>query len=141
MINSARVLATLIIRPEAQNQFVGRSMQPLMSLVNLMKHREKVGGTELDQVELVANGLKILRVLSADRDQAVNIADGFNLCIDHVLDLIEEHFGSRTIKDEGREVIANLSRFQVLTDAFKIRSRKILEEGQKLPKTNNDTKE
>ena len=48
VINSAHILATLIIRPEAQKQFIGRSMQPLMSLVNLMKHREKVGGTELD---------------------------------------------------------------------------------------------
>ena len=57
-------------------------------------------------MELVANELKILRVLTADRDQAVSIADGFNLCIDHVLDLVEDHFGSRAIKDEGREVIA-----------------------------------
>ena len=50
-------------------------------------------------------------MLTADRDQAVSIADGFSLCIDHVLDLVEEHFGTRAIKDEGREVIANLSRF------------------------------
>ena len=48
VINSAHILANLIILPRAQNQYIGRSMQPLMSLVNLMKHREKVGGTELD---------------------------------------------------------------------------------------------
>lgn len=42
-----------------------------MSLVNLMKDQDLVGGSDVDQAELVANGLKVLRVLTTEKEGAV----------------------------------------------------------------------
>ena len=85
-------------------------------------------GTKVDQIEIVANGLKILRVLSADREYAIKIADDFENCVLLVLDLVEKYSDSRAILDEGRETITNMARHQMLTHEFKDRSKVVLGE-------------
>ena len=57
------------------------------------------------------NGLKLLRVLSSDRDYATMITEHYEMCINHVLTLLETHVNHRVILDEGRETIQNLSRY------------------------------
>ena len=46
--DTARVLATIMIRPDAQQQFMATSLQPLMSLFNLLKEDGSAGREELD---------------------------------------------------------------------------------------------
>ncbi len=65
--------------------------------MNLMKDPERVGGTKVDQIELVANGLKILRLVSTDKEVAVKIVNGYELCVYSVLDLLEAHSESNII--------------------------------------------
>ena len=50
-------------RPEAKQQFIGESLQPLISLMNLLKEEGVLAYNELNQKELIANGLKAIRLL------------------------------------------------------------------------------
>ena len=56
-----------------------------------MTDPERVGGSSVNQTELVANGLKILRLVSTEKEIAAKIVDGFDMCIYSVLDLIESY--------------------------------------------------
>ena len=69
-----------------------------------------------------------MRVLSADREYAIKIADDFENCVLLVLDLVEKYSDSRAILDEGRETITNMARHQMLTHEFKDRSKVVLGE-------------
>lgn len=60
-----------------------------MSLVNLMKDQDLVRGSDVDQAELVANGLKVLRVLTTEKEGATRIANDYEMCAHHVLSLME----------------------------------------------------
>lgn len=79
--------------------------------MNLMRDNTRLGGSELAQSELIVNGLKLLRVLSSDRDYATMITEHYEMCAHNVLSLLESHFNNRVILDEGRETIQNLSRY------------------------------
>ena len=46
------MLATVMIRTDAKQQFMANSLQPLMSLFNLLKEEGSAGGQDLDQMEL-----------------------------------------------------------------------------------------
>ena len=61
----------LAVRPEVQELVLAQTMQPLMSLVRLMDNPQLVRGSDVDQKEVIANGLKILRFLTAERDYAI----------------------------------------------------------------------
>ncbi len=87
-----------------------------------MREPHRIKGTKVDQLEIVANGLKILRVLSSDREFATKIADGYEHCVSQVLDLLEKYADNRAILDEGRETITNMARYQILSQEFKERS-------------------
>lgn len=91
-----------------------------------MKKPEMVRGSPVDQSEIVANGLKIMRILTAERDFALQIVDGYDVLVYDVLDLLEAHSGSGIIKAEGKDVIGNLSKFSVLSDDFKLRCKTLL---------------
>lgn len=56
-----------------------------------MTDPERVGGSPVNQTELVANGLKILRLVSTEKEIAAKIVDGFDMCIYTVLDLLESY--------------------------------------------------
>lgn len=64
--DTARVLATVMVRADAKRQFMADSLQPLMSLFNLLREAGSVGREAADQMELVANGLKTTRIATAE---------------------------------------------------------------------------
>ena len=67
--------------------------------------------SKVDKVDFITNGFKILRIITAEKNIAVKLIDDYNLCLKHVLDLLEENVLNRTIKEEGREVVTNLTRY------------------------------
>ena len=75
---------------------------------------------------MIANGLKVLRVLTSTHQNALQIATEFDTCIHSVLKLIEQNPASLPIKEDGSEVIVNLSRYQVLSDDFKQHCKRVL---------------
>ena len=87
--DTVRILATLMIRTDAQSQFLGRTIAPVISLVNLMTEPERMKGSGVDMQELVTNGLKILRLVTSEKDLALKISDEFQNCVYKVLDLVE----------------------------------------------------
>ena len=62
-----------------------------MSLVNLMKDKELVGGSDMDKADLVANGLKILKVLTTENNYVIQIVEDYEMCARHVLSLLESY--------------------------------------------------
>lgn len=98
-----------MVREDAQHQFVGQSVQSVIALVNLMKVNKFE--SDVDRVDFVTNGFKILRIISAEKNVAVKLVDDYNLCLKHVLDVLEENIHDRTIKDEGREIVTNLTKY------------------------------
>ncbi len=67
--------------------------------------------SDVDRVDFVMNGFKILRIISAEKNVAVKLVDDYNMCLKHVLDVLEENIHDRTIKDEGREIVTNLTKY------------------------------
>ncbi len=65
---AARILATVMNQIQARAQFLEHSVQPLVTLMNLMainKVFESSSPTgQIDQIEFVANGLKVVRLLT-----------------------------------------------------------------------------
>ena len=48
------------------------------------------------------------------------------MCAHHVISILEQsHFNNLAIKDEGKQVITNLARYQVLTEDFRAQSQKV----------------
>jgi hypothetical protein len=66
---SARILATVMNQMEAKSQFIDESIQPLINLMNLMSENSVFDTSSqmglVDQIEFVANGLKIVRLLTS----------------------------------------------------------------------------
>jgi len=48
------------------------------------------------------------------------------MAVKHVLDILEEFAFVRSIKDEGREVITNITRFKVVGDDVLARIQRVL---------------
>lgn len=65
---AARILATVMNQIQARAQFLEHSVEPLVTLMNLMainKVFESSSPTgQIDQIEFVANGLKVVRLLT-----------------------------------------------------------------------------
>ena len=129
---TVRILATLMVREEAQRQFIGPSVQSVIALVNLMKDSQRQFNSEVDRIDLITNGLKILRIVTNEKNIAVKISDDYNMCLKHVLDILEQHVYNRVVKEEGREVVTNITRYQIVSEELKRKIQSILGQGQKL---------
>ena len=80
---------------------------------------------DVDRAEITINGLKVLRLLTSEKINAQKLTEDYNLCIKHVLDVLEEQAHNRSIKEEGRDTITNITRYQVVDDDVKLRIQKL----------------
>ena len=46
--------------------------------------------SHLDRTEVVTNGFKVLRLLTQEKENALKVASDYNLCLKHILDVLEE---------------------------------------------------
>ena len=105
---------------------MGKSVQPVIALVNLMKDPSRfTNDMDVDRAEITINGLKVLRLLTSEKPNAQKLTEDYNLCIKHVLDVLEEQVHNRSIKEEGRDTITNITRYQVVDDDVKLRIQKL----------------
>ena len=105
--DTARVLASVMIRPDAKRQFMATSLQPLMSLFNLLREVGGVGGETADQMELVANGLKATRIATSDPAYMLKIHEQYGGFLVLVAHLMGRYGESKIIQQEARGVISN----------------------------------
>jgi hypothetical protein len=75
---TARILATVMNHSEAKFQFIDSSIQPLVNLMSLMSSQNNVFDTStqvgvIDQIEFVANGLKVIRLLTSNTTYTAKI--------------------------------------------------------------------
>jgi len=68
MKTSSRILTILMVRKEAQNKFIG-STKPVISLLNIMRDQCRFE-SEVDRTEFITNGLKTLKLLSSEKENA-----------------------------------------------------------------------
>jgi len=68
-------------------------------------------------------------LLTNEKSIAVKISDDYNMCLTHVLDILEQHVYNRVVKEEGREVVTNITRYQIVSDEMKRKIQSILGQG------------
>ena len=69
--SALRILAVLMARHESAPQLIGKSVQPVMAMVNLMKDASRfTAEMEVDRAEVAINGLKVLRLLTSEKESA-----------------------------------------------------------------------
>lgn len=108
---SARILATVMNHTEAKSQFIEGSVMPLVNLMSLMA-QNKVFDTStqngiVDQIEFVANGLKVVRLLTSNSNYTAKIQSDFVDFISIVGGLLSSYFENSVIQSEGRAILQN----------------------------------
>ena len=80
--STLRILAMMMARHEAAPQFMGKSVQPVIALVNLMKDPSRfTNDMDVDRAEITINGLKVLRLLTSEKPNAQKLTEDYNLFI------------------------------------------------------------
>ena len=116
--DTARVLATVMIRADAKRQFMADSLQPLMSLCNLLREAGSVGWEAADQMELVANGLKATRIATAEPAYMLKVHEQYGDFLVLVAHLMGRHGESKIIQQEARGIISNYAQVAVVPVEF-----------------------
>lgn len=74
---TARILATVMNHGEAKFQFIDGSIMPLVNLMSLMAQNNVFDTSNqagvVDQIEFVANGLKVVRLLTSNSTYTAKI--------------------------------------------------------------------
>lgn len=74
---TARILATVMNHGEAKFQFIDSSIMPLVNLMSLMAQNNVFDTSNqagvVDQIEFVANGLKVVRLLTSNSTYTAKI--------------------------------------------------------------------
>jgi hypothetical protein len=108
---AARILATVMNHMDAKGQFLDQSIQPLVNLMTLMAENNVFDvSTQLgivDQIEFVANGLKIVRLLTSHTAYTGKIQAEFPDFISVVGGLLSAYFENGVIQSEGRAILQN----------------------------------
>lgn len=106
---SARILATVMNHMDAKSQFIDDSVQPLINLMSLMSENNVFDiQTQMgivDQIEFVANGLKIVRLLTSHTSYTGKIQVDFPDFISVVGGLLSQYFENGVIQSEGRAIL------------------------------------
>ena len=82
-----KVLAALLMRPQAHRNF--DDFDSLQALISLIRSKERIGGNELDQAEFVANGMRIVKILTEPNGAILRSIRGNQLQVLHLLDIIQ----------------------------------------------------
>jgi len=117
---SARILATVMNHAEAKYQFIEESTEPLINLFHLMTEskafdaKTQVGIT--DQIEFVANGLKVVRLLTSHPNYTAKIQNNFPDFVSMIGGILSQYFENSVIQSEGRAVLQNWAKVKQVKD-------------------------
>lgn len=117
---SARILATVMNHGEAKFQFIEESVMPLVNLMSLMAQNSVFDTSTqtgvVDQIEFVANGLKVVRLLTSNTTYTAKIQSDFVDFISIVGGLLSSYFENSVIQSEGRAILQNYLKISSLQE-------------------------